>query len=88
VQVLDSRRHDERASGGIRGSLHIPLHELADRVVELPDGQIWVHCASGYRASIAAAMLDRLGHQVVLIDDSYDAARALGLEGAPAVRAS
>jgi hydroxyacylglutathione hydrolase len=88
VQVLDSRRHDERAPGGIRGSLHIPLHELADRVVELPDGQIWVHCASGYRASIAAAMLDRLGHQVVLIDDSYDAARAIGLEGAPAVRAS
>ena len=28
VQVLDARRDDERASGGVRGSRHIPIHEL------------------------------------------------------------
>ncbi|MCW2585554.1 MAG: putative Rhodanese-related sulfurtransferase, partial [Frankiales bacterium] len=83
VHVLDARRHDERAAGAIAGSLHIPLHELVDRVDELPEGELWVHCASGYRASIAAAMLDRLGQRVVLIDDAYEAARALGLEDQP-----
>jgi hydroxyacylglutathione hydrolase len=83
VHVVDARRHDERAAGAVTGSLHIPLHELADRSGELPDGELWVHCASGYRASVAAAMLDRLGHRVVLVDDAYDAVRALGLENQP-----
>ena len=80
VQVLDTRRNDERAQGYVRGSRHIPLHELAARIDEVPDGAVWVHCGSGYRASIAASVLDRPGRQVVLIDDSYDAAKAAGLE--------
>ena len=42
---------------------------------------MWVYCGSGYRASIAASILDRPGRQVVLINDAYDAARAAGLEG-------
>jgi glyoxylase-like metal-dependent hydrolase (beta-lactamase superfamily II)/rhodanese-related sulfurtransferase len=81
VPVLDARRNGERAFGSVAGSVHIPLHELADRLDEVPDGEVWVYCGSGYRASIAASILDRLGRQVVLIDDAYDAARAAGLEG-------
>ncbi|MDF3048882.1 MAG: putative Rhodanese-related sulfurtransferase [Pseudonocardia sp.] len=81
VPVLDARRNGERALGSVAGSVHIPLHELADRLDEVPDGEVWVYCGSGYRASIAASILDRLGRQVVLIDDAYDAARAAGLEG-------
>ena len=61
VQVLDARRDDERASGGVRGSQHIPIHELAERIDEVPDGEVWVYCGSGYRASIAASMLARTG---------------------------
>ena len=80
VQVLDARRHDERAQGFVRGSRHIPLHELADRLDEVPQGEVWVYCGSGYRASIAASVLDRPGRSVVLIDDSYDAADTAGLE--------
>jgi rhodanese-related sulfurtransferase len=38
-----------------------------------------VHCASGFRASIAASLLDRAGHDVVLIDDEYDEAVQSGL---------
>jgi len=38
VQVLDTRRNDERAAGGVRGSLHIPLHQLTDRLREVPTG--------------------------------------------------
>ena len=79
VHVLDTRRHDERRQAAIPGSLHIPLHELADRLGELPETVLHVHCGSGYRASIAASMLDALGKQVVLVDDSFDNATAAGL---------
>lgn len=81
VQVLDARRNDERARGHVDGSQHIPLHELADRRDEVPEGEVWVYCGSGYRASIAASVLDGPGRRIVLISDSYDAARAAGLEG-------
>ncbi|MFP5218836.1 MAG: MBL fold metallo-hydrolase [Actinomycetes bacterium] len=79
VRVLDTRRHDERRDAAIPGSQHIPLHELADRLDELPDTTLFIHCGSGYRASIAASMLDALGKQVVLVDDSFDNARTAGL---------
>jgi len=69
--VLDVRRDDERATGELPGSVHIPLNSLLDRLDEIPDSQLWVHCASGFRASIAASLLDRAGHDVVLVDDDY-----------------
>ena len=72
--VLDVRRDDEWAEGRINGALHIPLHELEERLDEVPDEQVWVHCASGYRASIAASLLDRAGRTVVAIDDEWAAA--------------
>jgi rhodanese-related sulfurtransferase len=79
VQVLDARRADEHALGAVAGAQHIPLHELADRIDEVPAGQVWVYCGSGYRASIAASVLDGAGRDVVLVDDSFEAASALGL---------
>jgi rhodanese-related sulfurtransferase len=83
VQVLDVRRTDEYAGGYVDGCRHVPLHELTDRVDEVPRGEVWVYCGSGYRASIAASILDRLGRQVVLINDAYDVARLTGLEQSP-----
>jgi hydroxyacylglutathione hydrolase len=80
VQVLDARRHDERAAGHVHGSLHVPLHELHGRLEEIPDGELWVYCGSGYRASIAASVLDRPGRDVILVDDSYGTAKEAGLE--------
>lgn len=80
VQILDTRRNDERAAGGVRGSIHIPLHELTERLAEVPPGEIWVHCGSGYRASIAASILDRPGREVVLVDDSYANVAPVGIE--------
>lgn len=78
VYVLDVRREDERLAGHLAGSAHIPLHELQHRLSELPHQQIWVHCASGYRASIAASLLDRAGFNVVLIDDDWSNAAGSG----------
>jgi len=37
-----------------------------------------VHCQSGYRASIATSLLDRAGHEVVLVDDDFDHAADSG----------
>jgi len=80
--VLDVRRDDEWAEGRIDGAVHIPLHDLEGRLDDVPDGEVWVHCASGYRASIAASLLDRAGRRVVAIDDEWAAAakhEALGV---------
>jgi rhodanese-related sulfurtransferase len=82
ARVLDVRREDEVAGGHIRGAKHIPLHSLVDRLHEVPQGKVWVHCASGFRASIAASILDRAGHEVVHIDDDYSNAQQAGLRRA------
>lgn len=79
VVILDVRRDSERAGGHIPGSLHIPLHQLRDRLAEIPDGTVWVHCAGGMRAAIAASLLDAAGRDVVAVDDRFDAAREAGL---------
>jgi glyoxylase-like metal-dependent hydrolase (beta-lactamase superfamily II)/rhodanese-related sulfurtransferase len=79
VHVIDARRNDERAAGSVTDSLHIPLHELADRLDEVPAGEVWIYCGSGYRASVAASVLDRGERQVVLVNDSYDNAAVAGL---------
>ncbi|MBJ8340853.1 MBL fold metallo-hydrolase [Antrihabitans sp. YC3-6] len=81
VVVLDTRQESEYADGHIPGVLNIPLHELPHRLADVPAGQVWVHCASGYRSSIAASLLDRADRTVVLVDDDYDHAVELGLEG-------
>ncbi|MFF9164299.1 rhodanese-like domain-containing protein [Streptomyces longwoodensis] len=79
VVVLDVRRDSERAGGHIDGSVHIPVHELHGRVGEVPDGVVWVHCAGGMRAAIAASLLDAAGREVVAVDDGFDAATEAGL---------
>ena len=80
IAVLDTRQQSEYADGHIPGAINIPLHELPHRLAEVPDGKVWVHCASGYRASIAASLLDREHRSVVLIDADYNRATDLGLD--------
>ena len=77
--VLDVRQQGEYEDGHVAGAINIPLHELADRTSEVPAGEVWVHCGSGYRASIAASILDRHDRTVVLIDDMFGHAGKLGL---------
>lgn len=80
VVVLDVRQSSEFDSGHVRNAINVALHELPQRISELPPNrELWVHCASGYRASIAAALLDRNQRDVVLIDDDYGNAEKLGI---------
>ena len=79
VVVLDVRRADEYDATRIAGAHNIPIHELPGRVAEVPAGEVWVHCASGYRASIAASVIDAAGRTPVAIDDSFENAEKVGL---------
>jgi len=64
--LLDIRAEKERKDKFIEGSLHIPLNHLKARVGELPsDRPVVVHCAGGYRSSIAASIIKRLGNSNV-----------------------
>jgi glyoxylase-like metal-dependent hydrolase (beta-lactamase superfamily II)/rhodanese-related sulfurtransferase len=79
IVVVDVRRRLEWAEGHLAGVSHIPLQDLQDRIDEVPDGEVWVHCRSGYRAAIAASLLARAGRQPVLVDDAFTAAAVAGL---------
>ncbi|MDQ3661128.1 MAG: MBL fold metallo-hydrolase [Actinomycetota bacterium] len=80
VVILDARRDDEWADGRVAGAIHIPLPEIRERADELPDKEVWVYCAGGFRASIGASLLDGAGKDVVLINDDFERAREAGLE--------
>ena len=79
VVVLDVRRAEEHAATRIDGAVNIPLHELPGHLAEVPGGEVWVHCASGYRASVAASLLDAAGRRVVAVDDDFEYAAKVGL---------
>ena len=79
VVVLDVRREDEHDKVWIEGAVNIPIHEIPQRVAEVPEGEVWVHCAAGYRASVAASFLAAAGRHLVAVDDEFDNAAPAGL---------
>ncbi|HEY8045810.1 MAG TPA: rhodanese-like domain-containing protein [Streptosporangiaceae bacterium] len=83
VTVLDVRRDLEWAAGHLDGAVHIPLHELAGRLGEIPGGELWVHCQAGYRSAVAASLLQAAHHGVTAVDDEFGHAAEAGL---PVVR--
>jgi glyoxylase-like metal-dependent hydrolase (beta-lactamase superfamily II)/rhodanese-related sulfurtransferase len=61
-QVIDVRTPAEYAQKHIHGSVNVPLNRLAGRITELPtDRPLLIHCAGGYRSSIAASLLGQHG---------------------------
>jgi rhodanese-related sulfurtransferase len=62
LRVLDVRALAEWQQSCIQGALHMPLPALAQRMGELPKSRpLAVICASGYRSSIAASLLQARG---------------------------
>ncbi|HEV2462684.1 MAG TPA: MBL fold metallo-hydrolase [Acidobacteriaceae bacterium] len=60
--VVDVRTPREWESGHIEGSVNLPLNRLQERIADVPrDRAIAVHCAGGYRSSIAASILHQNG---------------------------
>jgi hydroxyacylglutathione hydrolase len=64
--VIDVRQASEYEAGHVPGALSIGAGDLADRLDELPrDRPIATICASGYRSSVAASMLQSAGFKRV-----------------------
>ena len=60
--LLDIRNPREWVTKHIDGSVNVPLNHLQERIAEIPrDRRIAVHCAGGYRSSIAASILHQYG---------------------------
>jgi hydroxyacylglutathione hydrolase len=60
--LLDVRNPREWEAKRIEGSVNVPLNRLQERIAEIPrDRRILIHCAGGYRSSIAAAILQQYG---------------------------
>lgn len=60
--VIDIRGPREWNAKHLSGSINLPLNQLQRRIAEVPrDGRIAVHCAGGYRSSIAVSILNQYG---------------------------
>ena len=59
--VVDVRTEKEWHAKRIDGSVNIPLNRLPELSTEIPAGIAVVHCASGFRSSVAASLLARDG---------------------------
>ena len=81
VAVVDVRRTQEWEEAHLPDAVNIPIHEILARVDEVPSGEVWVHCGGGYRATVAGSIMAARGRRVVVVDDSFDRAKELGLAG-------
>ena len=75
VTVLDVRGDDEFKNGNVPGAKHIYVPHLEEHLDELDKNQtIATYCGSGYRASIAASLLQKHGFEkVVNVPGSWNA---------------
>jgi hydroxyacylglutathione hydrolase len=60
--VIDIRGPREWSTKHLSDSINLPLGHLQERIAEIPrDRRIAVHCAGGYRSSIAVSILNQYG---------------------------
>jgi hydroxyacylglutathione hydrolase len=80
LQVIDARDRAEWDVGHLHGAELMPFYCVEAGVSLLSaTSELWVHCARGYRAAIAASLLQRFGRRPVLVDDTFEHAMELGL---------
>ena len=83
--LVDVRQRAEWEADHLPGAVHLPIQDVPRGGTSLPPGELWVHCRSGYRAGIAASVLQRQGRSVVHVDDDWSRVEQLRL---PTVRAA
>lgn len=71
ASVVDVRSPGEFAAGAIPGAVNIPVDELRDRLADVPEGELVVHCAVGLRGHIAARILAAHGRRARNLDGGY-----------------
>ncbi|WP_148125926.1 rhodanese-like domain-containing protein, partial [Chroococcidiopsis cubana] len=78
---LDVRSDEEYSNGNVPGAKHIYVPHLEEHLDELDKTQtIATYCGSGYRASIAASILQKHGFEKVInVPGSWNAWQATSL---------
>ena len=73
MTVVDARDEHEWAAGHVPGAVHIYVPDIPHRAAEIPvEAPVAVHCASGYRAGIAASLLEQAGlKRIIHVNGPY-----------------
>ncbi len=67
MTVVDARDEHEWVAGHVPGAVHMYVPDIPHRAAEIPhEAPVAVHCASGYRAGIAASLLEQAGHKKII----------------------
>jgi len=73
MTVVDVRDEHEWVGGHVPGALHMYVPDVPQRAHEIPhEAPVAVHCASGYRAGIAASLLEQAGlKRIIHVNGEY-----------------
>ena len=73
MTVVDTRDEHEWVAGHVPGAVHMYVPDVPHRADEIPrDAPVAVHCASGYRAGIAASLLEQAGlKRIIHVNGEY-----------------
>ncbi len=73
MTVVDTRDEHEWVAGHVPGAVHIYVPDVPHRADEIPrEAPVAVHCASGYRAGIAASLLEQAGlKRIIHVNGEY-----------------
>jgi hydroxyacylglutathione hydrolase len=73
MTVIDARDEHEWVAGHVPGAVHMYVPDVPHRASEIPhEAPVAVHCASGYRAGIAASLLEQAGlKQIIHVNGEY-----------------
>jgi hydroxyacylglutathione hydrolase len=73
MTVVDARDEHEWAAGHVPGAVHMYVPDVPYRAGEVPpEAPVAVHCASGYRAGIAASLLEQAGlKRIIHVNGPY-----------------
>ena len=66
--ILDVRTDPEFDIRSIPNAMHIPIDDLRERLNEVPDGEIIVHCRVGQRGHVATQLLRQAGKDARNLD--------------------
>jgi hydroxyacylglutathione hydrolase len=73
MTVVDVRDENEWVAGHVPGAVHMYVPDVPHHADEIPhEAPVAVHCASGYRAGIAASLLEQAGlKRIIHVNGEY-----------------